>query len=317
MKKFALLCAALFVLSGCTRNTEPGSPSPEGSSPSPVSSQPLAGATPAVPTVPDSPAPEVTPTPMPTVSLPVEPTPTPAPPGAAGGWDGELSSLTLADFPTELSDGAAVAQGTEPLYLVAQLPEADTWLYGLNPANANTLILRVGEKWEHFDLNWLTPGVILPRMAYGDFDADMDLELALILFVGSGTGVSVEELHVIEFGDSGVWTDNSFAPDDYRAILDQSVEYLYDGPSRTLTIQTEGGSVSYAVPEDQTYTGPYGFGAVVSFFAEGDALGAVFGAAYPPDGYYGNGQYVAKIQAYVVYTGAAFGLANLQAVPYG
>uniref|UniRef100_UPI003AB60962 hypothetical protein n=1 Tax=Intestinimonas sp. TaxID=1965293 RepID=UPI003AB60962 len=41
MKKFALLCAALFVLSGCTGNTEPGSPSPEGGSPGPVSSQPL------------------------------------------------------------------------------------------------------------------------------------------------------------------------------------------------------------------------------------------------------------------------------------
>ena len=239
MKKFALLCAALFVLSGCTGNTETGSPSPEGGSPGPVSSQPLVSTTPAVP---DSPAPEVTP--IPTPSVPAEPTPTLAPTDTSGGWDGDLGTLTLADFPTALSDGAAVAQGTEPLYLVAQLPEADTWLYGLNPAKANTLILRVGEKWEHFDLNWLTPGVILPRMAYGDFDADMDLELALILSVGSGTGVSVEELHIIEFGDSGVWTDNYFAPDDYRAILDQSVEYLYDEPSRTLTVPAEAGSVS-------------------------------------------------------------------------
>lgn len=313
MKKFALLCAALFVLSGCTGNTETGSPSPEGSSPGPVSSQPLVSTTPAVP---DSPAPEVTPTPTPTPSLPAEPTPTLAPTDTSGGWDGDLGTLTLADFPTALSDGAAVAQGTEPLYLVAQLPEADTWLYGLNPAKANTLILRVGEKWEHFDLNWLTPGVILPRMAYGDFDADMDLELALILYVGSGTGLSVEELHIIEFGDSGVWTDNYFAPDDYRAILDQSVEYLYDEPSRTLTVQAEGGSVSYAVPEEQTYTGPCGFGAVVSFLTEGDALGAVFGAAYIPNASPGNSQYIAQIQADVVYTGAAFGLANLQAVPY-
>ena len=148
MKKFALLCAALFVLSGCTGNTETGSPSPEGGSPGPVSSQPLVSTTPAVP---DSPAPEVTP--IPTPSVPAEPTPTLAPTDTSGGWDGDLGTLTLADFPTALSDGAAVAQGTEPLYLVAQLPEADTWLYGLNPAKANTLILRVGEKWEHFDLN--------------------------------------------------------------------------------------------------------------------------------------------------------------------
>ena len=125
----------------------------------------------------------------------------------------------------------------------------------------------------------------------------MDLELALIRYVGSGTGVSVEELHIIEFGDSGVWTDNYFAPDDYRAILDQSVEYLYDEPSRTLTVQAEGGSVSYAVPEEQTYTGPCGFGAVVSFLTEGDALGAVFGAAYIPNASPGNSQYIAQIQA--------------------
>ena len=74
--------------------------------------------------------------------------------------------------------------------------------------------------------------------------------------------------------------------------------------------------MSYAVPEEQTYTGPCGFGAVVSFLTEGDALGAVFGAAYIPNASPGNSQYIAQIQADVVYTGAAFGLANLQAVPY-
>lgn len=311
MKKIALLCAALFLLSGCNKDPIQESPSPEITSPAPTTSQPLVTPTP-TPTVSITPTPQVTPSEgiPPAVPPTLEPVP-------SEGWDGNLDTLTLEDFPTHLiTSTPEFFSNTDPLRLIAQIPEEDTWLYGVyEPQKEQALILRVGEMWTQFDLTFMTPRGIFPQMAYGDFDGDLDLELALILYTASGTGIAVTELHIIEFGQSGIWTDNHFASGDYQAILDQSVVYRYDPLSRTVTIQAETGSITSILPEDQSdYTGPYPFGDVVSFQVEGDALSASFGAAVT---YAGSaiGQYICDIHADVVYTGSAFGLANLQAVP--
>ncbi len=309
MKKIALLCAALFLLSGCNRDSNQESPSPEITTTVPITSQLPVTPT---PTVSITPTPQVTPS----ESTPIIETPTwePAP---SDGWDGNFDTLTLEDFPTHLiTSSPEFFAATGLLRLIAQLPDEDTWLYGVySPQEEQSLILRVGEAWTQLDLRYMTPRGIFPQMAYGDFDGDLDMELALILYTDSGTGVAITQLHIIEFGESGIWTDNYFAPGDYQAILDQLVVYSYDQLSRTVTIQAEAGSITSIIPADQPdYTGPFPFGEIVSFQVEGDALSVSFGAAFTHVGS-SVGDYIGDVTADVVYTGSAFGLANLQAVP--
>lgn len=144
-------------------------------------------------------------------------------------------ALTLDDFPTQLiTSGTAVLEGTEPLYLIAQIPDHDTWLYGLSGGYG--LILRVGAQWKNLDLGYLTPRAVLPAMAYGDFDGDLELELALLVYTDSGTGVSIWDLHIIEFESETLWTDCWFAPPDYQAILSQIVTYTHDPSVGGVTI---------------------------------------------------------------------------------
>lgn len=320
MKNLRLLCAAcLLALAGCSvgPSTAPTPTPVAAATPTPT---PLVAATPVVTARP--PAPSETPAPVETEPVPSdtalpeetppEPTATPEP----EGWDGELSRLTLNDFPTQLTSGPDVLGGTEPIYLIAQLPESDTWLYGLNNAKSSGLILRVAEQWKHLDVNYLTPQALMPTLAYGDFDGDLDLELALLVYLGGGTGSSAWDLHIIEFGPNGAWTDNRFDSADYSAIIDQSVLCSYDAATNLAlltagesTLELDLAALGYPEPGGPVSSGRGGF---ISFEIEGDAITGHFSVsvsapAIPTPGL----ENVADLEASVVYTGTSFGLAGL------
>lgn len=316
MKKIMTFCAAcLLLLSGCTGGQEAASPSPTASVP--PSATPLAVETAAVsptPTPAEIAAPVVTEAP---VEIPPVET---VEPEEDKGWDGSADTLTLNDFPTQLSGGGEVAEivaeqsvDGAALFLIAQIPESDTWLYGVcGPGQESSLILRVGARWEQFDIPFLPPAPILPQIYYGDFDGDMTLELAL-LTCGGGADVSVCGLNVVEFGDGGGWSALAFDPADYTAILDQSVGCAYDPETNVATLQAGESSLTLNFT-DWGYPEPgepvtAACGGAVSFTVDGDAIYGSFSVGVDaPNVPAGAMSSVAGVSADVVYTGSAFGL---------
>lgn len=318
LKKFITLCAAcLLTLSGCTGG-ETATPSPETTQP--VSPTPLAVESPA-PT--DTAGPAVT-TPLPADSQPVETTPAETAPVTTAvplDWDGDPDSLTLDDFPTQLSSGTQVADavgtlGPEEagLYLVCQLPDYDTWLYGyVGPGDAQGLILRVGAQWQNYDLTFLTPQSLLPAMAYGDYDGDGNQELAIVNFLGSGTNVSVWGLSVVDFS-GGAWELFQFDPADYNAIVELSLSSTYDPEADLITLQAGDASLQLS-PAELGYPGlgpemEASLGHWIFFTTNGDAIEASFGISLWAEGMPAEGVHAAMLNANVVYTGSAFGLGD-------
>ena len=318
LKKILTLCAAcLLTLSGCTGG-ETATSSPETTQP--VSPTPLTVESPA-PT--DTAAPSVT-TPLPTDSQPVETTPAETAPVTTAvplDWDGDPDSLTLDDFPTQLSSGTQVADAVAALgpeeaglYLVCQLPEQDTWLYGYyGPAKSQGLILRVGTQWQSYSLTFLTPQSLMPAMAYGDYDGDGDQELAVVNFLGSGTNVSVWGLSVVDFS-SGAWELFQFDPADYTAIVDLSLSSTYDPQTNLITLhagdtslERDPAALGYA---DLNVELEAGLGNWVQFATNGDSISAAFGITLWAPDMPATGVQAATLQANVVYTGSAFGLSD-------
>ena len=322
MKKLIAFCAACLVtLAGCTpggaESTAPETPVPTPPSATPLSTEEVA-ATPSPTPLVESSAPVV----LPTESLPPETTP-PAPTGSGSeepAWDGDPDTLTLDDFPTQLTTDLAAAisslEGDSAgLYLVAQLPDADTWLYGFyGPGETQGLILRVGTEWQSLDIPFVTPAGALPAMAYGDYDGDLDLELAIVTHQGSGTGVNVWGLSVVDFSE-GPWELFQFIPADYEAILDLSLTSTYDAERNVATLQA-GEAVLELDLTALGYSDPGGevaasLGGWVLFTAQEDTLSATFSIDLNAPGLPAQGlQYAALLQADVVYTGSAFGLGD-------
>lgn len=114
---------------------------------------------------------------------------------ASRPWEGELSSL-----PSCIVDDPEVGVGKQP-QLLAQLPEADIFLYGMGEQDA--LLLRQGDQAVLFDLPYLTPRRYLPQLFGADFDGDGAQELLILTYIGSGTGVSVWSPVVVEFEAEG------------------------------------------------------------------------------------------------------------------
>lgn len=318
MKKIIILCTAcLLALSSCAGNGETVSPSPVATQTVSPTVTPLAVETPLVTATPvptDTVPPVET---APDETLPLE-TQSPEP---EEGWNGRADTLTLDDFRTQLSSSdevleAAAAQPDESalLLLIAQLPESDTWLYGVyGPQKEQSLILRVGTQWEQFSIPFLTSQGLLPQMYYGDFDGDMALELALLSYADSNPEGSEWSLSVIEFGDGGSWSAFYFDPADYAAILDQSITCSYAPATNVATLQAGDSTLALNLT-DRGYPDPgepvtASCGQVISFHVEDDALSGSFSIHVnapnlPPAALVD----VAQVRADIVYTGSAFGL---------
>ncbi len=321
LKKLIILCAVcLLALSGCM-GRKTATPSPEATET--VSPTPLAVETP-TPTLTAPPAPTVTPA-APTEQPPSE-TPAPAETGPVTAsvppdWDGDPDSLTLDDFPTQLSSGTDVAdrvsaleEGETGLYLVCQLPEQDTWLYGYCDAeNTQGLILRVGTLWQSFDIPFLASQTLMPAMAYGDYDSDGMEELAVVSFLGGGSGVSVWGLSLVDFS-SGAWQLFQFDPADYTAIVDLTLSSAYDPETDQITLLAGDASLPLSLA-DLGYPGlgsemEADLGHWIFFTTEGDAIRASFGISLRAEGMPVEGVHAAMLNANVVYTGSAFGLSD-------
>lgn len=70
---------------------------------------------------------------------------------------------TLSGLPSQLTTSSAELWGDQPIFLLAQLPEKDIFLYGLTVEdNSSQLLLRTGDCLTLYDLPWLTPRSVFP-----------------------------------------------------------------------------------------------------------------------------------------------------------
>ncbi len=99
-------------------------------------------------------------------------------------------------------------QESEPVALLAEVPEKDAALYGVrNGAEGDFVLLRWGTSLAEFDWLFETPRRIQPRLWCFDVDGDGRDELVAECYQASGTGVSVYDLHVVEKNGDGTLTD--------------------------------------------------------------------------------------------------------------
>lgn len=142
-----------------------------------------------------------------------------------------------------------------PVRLLADLPEADISLYGLNGELTpwGGLLLRRGEHLDYFDL-FYNPGprLTLADLALGDFDGDGADELAAVVTTGTGTGTSMQNLYVFEPHWEGF-----------------TLSAVYDG--------YDAWDLPQSVFTDLGLPDNYGVGAIISFRGEGDELRASIG----------------------------------------
>lgn len=256
-------------------------------------------------------------------SVPAEST---EPPETTGAPD-SLDHLTLNDFPTQLATPEDLAAGDKLLYLVAQVPDFDTWLYSLGHQKSG-LVLRIGDQWKFFDLPYTVDGSAFPQLFWGDFDGDQKLELSVLVHTNENTPdpnnifsiaspPDIWELHIIEMDDNNTWTDHRFDAADYEAILEESVAFAYNSDTSVVSITAEGGwNINISSPQLSTgqSAGAFLSGScgsnTVKYTIAGNSISADFGIELR---YASATVFVTSttVHATVVYTGSVFGLINI------
>lgn len=111
--------------------------------------------------------------------------------------------------------------------VLAEDRKADAVLYGL-PVYANssgeTALIRWGDRMAEFD--WALfpgPSMVLPQIV--GLDTGLGVEkLAVICQVGTGTGVSIQELHILEWGPDGSLTAYTFP----ESLWQEELPKLFD-----------------------------------------------------------------------------------------
>lgn len=141
--------------------------------------------------------------------------------------DKDLKNITAEDLKeTELTVADTLNNSDYPL--IARLPERDIYLYGLNKPDFTGVILKQGSHIQAFNWTYMTPVFILPKIKVADYDHDGTDEVLIILDTASGTGVAIEELHILEPRNDGLYDDIEFLPDDYINQLNSNIQYNYN-----------------------------------------------------------------------------------------
>lgn|GEM_PF-5085227 len=124
----------------------------------------------------------------------------------------------------------------EYLILLDSIPKDNIYLYGCS----NGVILRVKNKFQFFEWNYLTPRLIFPRIGCADYDKDGQKEVAISLYTGSGTGISIERLFLVKTRKDGTMHATEFDSNQYNAQLSERVVGKYDKTLKMLQFYIDG-----------------------------------------------------------------------------
>ena len=138
---------------------------------------------------------------------------------------------------------------TSPIRILADLPEGDVTLYGINEplTGRSGLLLRQGERVAYY--SGLTynagPQIIPAGLALADYDGDGAEELAAVVSAGTGTGVSAWDLHIFQLQGGGLGQVSSLSWEDLgqAANAQLSSSARREGDTALLTIAWPKGQV--------------------------------------------------------------------------
>ncbi len=135
---------------------------------------------------PAGPTPTVEPSPV------LTDTPAAAPTAAEAAW---WEGITLEELPETVTPAEEVAAGSNTLYLLSQIPEAEIFLYGYGNDSFTGVLLRRGEQLTHLDQPYLAyENPAAPELWWEDFDGDGACELAVQYLL-----VNTASRHLVQF----------------------------------------------------------------------------------------------------------------------
>lgn len=199
------------------------------------------------------------------------------------GQDIGIGGLTIADLPTVLFDGAAADWENDKIWLLAELPEQNIRLYGLNFTvsgennDTGTVLVRWNDRLFKYAWSFLTPRAILPILGCADYDGDNELEIAVNLYVGSGTGLSIEQLHILDYDGTETLRDYRLDEQKYLAAFNENLKWNLNNSTKVVTVNIGESVATYnldniLIESGQMFEKIGVSGNIVSYMMEGDEL---------------------------------------------
>ncbi len=206
----------------------------------------------------------------------------------------------------------------EQLSLLAEIPEDEIFLYA---RESDGVLLKIGEHERTFDWEYMTPRMVMPEMQTYDVDADGENELVILLYIGSGTGVSINELRIIEFDESGHIVDHVFKSEDYRAQVGHNTEFRTLLREEALLGEITIGSNRYSVNLSEYQSDEYGkiadhllYGNIVNFNNENQQMTVDFAIGIGIETFV-EPVYIGTLVADVSFRDGEFRLSNFRYIP--
>lgn len=219
---------------------------------------------------PAEPTPTTEPSPVP--SDPPSVSPSAAPTAAAAWWEG----ITLADLPETVTPAEEVTAGSNTLYLLSQIPEAEIFLYGYGNDSFTGVLLRQGENLTHLEQPYLAhEHPAAPELWWEDFDGDGACELAVQYLLTNTASRHLVQLHLYSPGETE-WKDRSLdLTAQAQALLDQ-LTCTFDTHSGLVEVSSGALSASVYLEEPIPITGaPLSAGESIYFRQEEGQIVAV------------------------------------------
>lgn len=122
----------------------------------------------------------------------------------------------------------------EDVICIAEIPEEKIRLYGYNDAEVRGqgVTIEFGEDWNFFDWIYTTTRCIMPECYWNG--TDRQLQVALNVY--TGTGAAAQELHVLQYHDTGTLTDNALEINDYEDMLFERIHFRFEEETGLLTL---------------------------------------------------------------------------------
>lgn len=117
---------------------------------------------------------------------------------------------------------------------IGRIPEKDITIYGYNDkeCGGEGVAIEIGDDVNYFDWIYTSPRAGLPDCYWNEEKRQLQISLP----VYSGTGISAQDLHVLQYHDTGTLADNDFDLHAFSEIFAQRLDYEYDEKTKRLTL---------------------------------------------------------------------------------
>ncbi len=172
--------------------------------------------------------------------------------GKEVNWYEDLNEVVIQE--SKKPDDSAEAFQSD-FHLIASIPREDIYVYGLQPKG---VIVYYKGQASYLDVEYTTPRMILPAIAYGDYDKDGEKDIALSFYSMSGTGVGIEELHILtadkDKNNASILIDNKLETEAIVSQIQKKLTYQYDRQDKKIELTLDGSKFVCADPAGKNFT---------------------------------------------------------------